>query len=546
EPFRYARQLGVNPLAVVGNVQTRLGIRFRLDEIINFEDVALTANAEIADLDWKKGVFGLDVSRGAFKLSLDNKGMELAGNAQLSDSPAVISWRENFGDKVGFRRQLKISTPVTATTLKNLGLEISSFITGQLAAVVNVTGYDNGVNNIDGVFDLRDAAFTTPLLQLTKRPGQPGQATATIQLRNHRVAAISKLSVDTGELKVTGSLTFHPDGQTMKDIEITRLVAGRTDISAKLVGDRTGAKRGTISGTSLDLVPILAKRSDSGDFLLTPIDIAGSIGTLHFSRDRSVTNFQGDAQFDGKSWRRIRLDALAEGKKVQIALIPDAQGRALTVRADDAGAAFRSLNVIDTIRGGRITISARGVDGPQGATFRGRAEMLNFRIVRAPVMARIMALASFSGIGNLLATDQGVEFQEFSAPFSMANGIISVTNARAIGSQIGITASGSLDFPKDRADLRGTVVPAYTLNSIVGKIPLIGDVLVGERNSGLLAATYSVRGPLSNPELNVNPLTMLTPGFLRNITEIFEGRSGEVENPPAPQFDPNGPSRETR
>jgi hypothetical protein len=123
--------------------------------------------------------------------------------------------------------------------------------------------------------------------------------------------------------------------------------------------------------------------------------------------------------------------------------------------------------------------------------------------------------------------------------------VVEVTDGHAQGSQIGITVSGRLDTRSDVADLRGTIVPLYLLNSMVGKIPLLGDVIVGEKRSGLFAARYTVSGELSRPNVSVNPLSMFTPGPFR---KLFDGPVAEREGGmPAvrhdgPTPDPAGPA----
>jgi hypothetical protein len=135
------------------------------------------------------------------------------------------------------------------------------------------------------------------------------------------------------------------------------------------------------------------------------------------------------------------------------------------------------------------------------------------------VWARLLAMASFEGIGNLLATDRGVEFGALALPFRYRQGMIEVTDGRAEGSQIGITISGRLDSRRDIANISGTIVPLYLLNSMVGKIPLLGEVIVKEKGGGLFAARFAIEGDLKNPSFTVNPLSMLTPGPFRRLFE---------------------------
>ncbi len=80
-------------------------------------------------------------------------------------------------------------------------------------------------------------------------------------------------------------------------------------------------------------------------------------------------------------------------------------------------------------------------------------------------------------------------------------------------------------------DLTGVVVPAASTNRVLGNIPVLGQLLTGGEGQGLFAVTYDVAGPLDAPEVGVNPLSALAPGFLRGLF----GRLGDLEATPAPK-----------
>ena len=56
----------------------------------------------------------------------------------------------------------------------------------------------------------------------------------------------------------------------------------------------------------------------------------------------------------------------------------------------------------------------------------------------------------------------------------------------------------------------------------LGRIPVIGGLFSAERGGGLVAVNYGYRGPLANPTVAVNPLSALTPGFLRGLFKMFD------------------------
>lgn len=518
KPLGFASALGVNPVAVTADVKATINVKFLLSEHVKLDDVDIRADAELARFAWKKGLFNLDIADGRFKLSVDKKGMALSGDGRLGEEAASIKWAEAFGKNITPRRTLDLKTRFKVETMAQAGFDVRQHMTGAFGAELKITGTDDGRTQLDGVYDLEDASFTTPGLPITKPRGMPATGRSLVVLQNQRVVSVPRFSIESAALQATGSTVFHADGITLRTMELNRLVAGRTDIRAVIQGEKDGSKTVRIDGASFDLAPILAARTESGDVPLPPFRLSAKVSRLYFARDRFVTDFVGEANHDGKRWRGIALDAkVGKGAPVALRLVEIAGGRALQVTTQDAGAALKAFNVTDTIVGGTLLIRANADDRKPDQGFVGSADMRNYRIIRAPAMARLLAMASFEGLGNLLATDQGVEFGTLVMPFRFHQGLIEVKDGHAEGSQIGITVSGRVDTRKDLANLNGTVVPLYMLNSMIGKIPLLGEVIVKEKGGGLIAARFSVEGDLKNPHLVVNPLSMLTPGPFRRL-----------------------------
>ena len=78
--------------------------------------------------------------------------------------------------------------------------------------------------------------------------------------------------------------------------------------------------------------------------------------------------------------------------------------------------------------------------------------------------------------------------------------------------------------------LKGSLVPAYGINSLLSNIPLLGDVLASKKGEGIFGVTYSATGNADQPNISVNPLSVLTPGILRRI---FEGHMPNAANAPS-------------
>ncbi len=84
---------------------------------------------------------------------------------------------------------------------------------------------------------------------------------------------------------------------------------------------------------------------------------------------------------------------------------------------------------------------------------------------------------------------------------------------------MGLTFEGLLDQQEKKIDISGTVIPLSNVNEALKNIPILGSIL-GGKDGALFAATYALKGNLSDPKVTINPLSVLAPGFLRKI--LFE------------------------
>jgi hypothetical protein len=122
------------------------------------------------------------------------------------------------------------------------------------------------------------------------------------------------------------------------------------------------------------------------------------------------------------------------------------------------------------------------------------------------------------------AAPHTVTFTKLRMRFSRNGGRLSIDDVVVWGPQIGLSLEGVLDVGANRVNVTGTFVPAYSLNNLFSKVPVIGFFLGGGNDQGLLGVTFRVSGTLSNPTLSINPMSAVAPGFLR---KIFEFRQSE-------------------
>ncbi|MDC0200297.1 hypothetical protein OAJ40_00260, partial [Candidatus Pelagibacter sp.] len=144
----------------------------------------------------------------------------------------------------------------------------------------------------------------------------------------------------------------------------------------------------------------------------------------------------------------------------------------------------------------------------------------NFKVQEVPILAKLLTLASLQGIADLL-TGEGVRFTDFEMIYSKTSNLITIDEIYAIGPAISIMMEGYVESKK-LVSLRGTLVPATTINRTISSIPLIGNLLVGKKvGEGVFGVSFKIKGPPKDLKTKVNPIKTLTPRFItRTLKKI--------------------------
>ena len=145
-------------------------------------------------------------------------------------------------------------------------------------------------------------------------------------------------------------------------------------------------------------------------------------------------------------------------------------------------------------------------------------KIYDFKVKEVPVLAKILTLASLQGIADLL-TGEGIRFNEFEMDYESEKSLTTINEMYAIGPAISILMEGYIE--KDKlTSLRGTLVPATTINKTISKIPLLGDILVGKKvGEGVFGVSFKIKGPPKDLNTSVNPIKTLTPRFITRTLE---------------------------
>ena len=150
---------------------------------------------------------------------------------------------------------------------------------------------------------------------------------------------------------------------------------------------------------------------------------------------------------------------------------------------------------------------------------RSKLNIYNFKLQKLPALTKLLTLASLQGIADTLS-GEGIRFNEFEMNFNNKDSLMTIDEIYAIGPAISILMSGYVDDENKLISLRGTLVPATTINKSIGSIPLLGKILVGDKTGeGVFGVSFKIKGPPKNLKTTVNPVKTLTPRFITRTLE---------------------------
>lgn len=523
-PLGFVSQLGMQPAGVSGQTRTELKFSFPIDRSIDLADLRFNGRSELSDINVPNFAFGKTIAADRLSLKVDKAGLELSGDATVGSLPARIKWTELFDEKEPYKRRYEAQTVLDEAGRKGMGLpDLSPYVTGPLAVDLSYLQAATGKKELALKIALADSEMWVPGIRWRKKKGQDGLFWLSVEVQPDGAIQVPQFDLQTATLSASGNMAFDKNKNLLK-ASVEKFAHGRSEVSGTVTPHADGGFNVTLGGSQFDVATFLEDEEVSDQELpsLPNLHISARLDKVWISKTISLSRLSGQLVGGADGWQNVNMTGHVRGNH-QIKLAYEAGPVSqLTLSASDAGETFRTFELLDAIQGGTLALSARKSDDKKPDAWVGTLEVTDFVMVKAPVLAKVLTNLSLTGIQNNLA-GKGIQFAKLNIPFQYENEVFTMNNARSVGSELGITSEGSIDRKSDSIRLKGTIVPAYTINSVLGNIPVLGAIFTGKKGSGVFAATYQISGSTSEPKISVNPLAALAPGFLRNLIGIFDG-----------------------
>ena len=240
------------------------------------------------------------------------------------------------------------------------------------------------------------------------------------------------------------------------------------------------------------------------------------IGKYFVERVSYLSNVQGEIQIKNNKVFNSNIKAkLNKKRKFNLTIFTDGTNKTFTnVEIDGPEPFIKNFKFIKGFKEGKLIYESTNYKGNTISNLK----INDFKVQEVPVLAKILILASLQGIADLL-TGEGIRFTEFEMDYETSGNNTKIKEMYAIGPAISIMMEGYV-VKNELTSLRGTLVPATTINKTISKIPMLGEILVGKKiGEGVFGVSFKIKGPPKKLKTTVNPIKTLTPRFITRTLE---------------------------
>ena len=534
-------KIGVFDLKTIepaGEIEMTMNATLPIDADLSGDQVSIAADATISGGSFANLPYGLRVDNAELVANFANNLVELTGTAEVAEIASDFSFQSDVTEnKVSFIAKAAPST-IIADKLANLtDFEIGGRVGG---SVTMQTDMSFDALTIQLSTDMRGASVNVPELSWAKLPAENGYGRMTFVLRNGRVERLQDVDISLGSLSIIGQVALGQTG-ALQGAFLERITWPGNDLREVIVEANGDELKIGAEARIVDLAPlrrnkgVSAGRKISFDLVADQfvvgdgVTLGGHLTGTKFKQGGGSAVFSGNLLYQGRplvneaelklvfgdSGEFLKGNGLVGGAETSIHFV-DGKNRVpqLTMASKNAGRLLNGLDVTDAIRSGEIEIINRFVPG-NFSDFDSEMRLSNFNVVEAPRAVRAFSVLGPIGLLQLVKGD-GTRFDWGEAAFHKRGSSVSIKTMRGGGSDIAVSMVGRYDKNTREVDISGNLVPASLINTVIGAIPILGNLLTGIDKDGLFVTQFSMTGPVDDPDTSAKAAS-LVPGILRDV-----------------------------
>ncbi|MGI9386716.1 MAG: AsmA-like C-terminal region-containing protein, partial [Methyloligellaceae bacterium] len=549
ERLGYIKEVGFKPAKSGGDVSAEFRIIMPLLKDLKFRDLKMEGNVKLRKAKFARLFGSVGIDGGSVDFGITEKAIDAQGVLRLNGVPTKVTWQRIFAASTLKQPPLRLYGILDAAARKRLGLSVDHMIVGNLPVEITIRPSPSGSMKLHLHADVGSSELVLTNVGWRKAPGRAAVIDFDIVKNDRGLTNLENFKIVGNDIAIDGRISVDAQN-SIKEFHFKKFslnVITQLEISGKRTNGRlwdVSAKGETYDGRqffrSLFSAGQLTEKKLASQQSRSNLRLRAEIGTVVGYSGTTLKQVSVDiVKRDGKL-AVIKASGKLNGRKPVGVQLLDKPGerRELRAHAEDAGDAFRLIGFYPSIEGGEAKLVV-DLDGRGAAEKTGTLWVRDFNILGDPVVSEVLASSFQEGdLTNETSTPkrrrgqrvqrQKIFFDYMQVPFSVGSGQFVFHDSIIKGPALGATMRGQVDFKRKNIDLSGTYSPLYGLNSVPGQLPIIGPLLGGSRGEGLIGITFAVQGKMESPRVLVNPVSMVAPGFLRQLLFDFGRQQGRV------------------
>ena len=535
EPAHLIRGAGLNTAAIDGKIEGHIKLGFPL--VSNIAMTELTTEGRLRITDGRiKGIFGAhDLSGAKIDIDISDKAVDVSGDVLFAGIPVRVAAQHILNQPPDRQPPIKLTATLDNADRTALGLDINDIIQGEVPVDIQITREAKGEARTRVVADLTRAELSLDSLAWYKQAGKPGAFAFEPQRHPGGRLDLNNVKLSGDTIAAEGSIVIGADNKPKEFSfrEFTINTISRLEVYGTMKAGNIWDIRA--KGIRFDARDVFREMFNVGATTKRPLsknkpglDLTAEIDTVLGYEDTHLRNVRilMQRRIDGGVEKMTSLDLIAShdnGKSFQAQIRNDPRnGRRLAANSEDAGLTFKTVGFYPNASGGRLGIEVQ-LDGKAGVERSGSLVATQFAVLGDPVVSEVFQNTDTPASGTTprqRIVRQQFDFDWMRIPFLVGSGQFVMNDAQIRGPVLGATWRGKVDFHAKAMQINGTYVPLQGLNSAVSGIPILGQLLTGPKGEGMFGITFSVMGSTANPEVVVNPLSMMAPGVFREMFQL--------------------------
>ena len=490
---------------------------------LNLKD--FKADGVLTKLLRKKIFYNLDLNSENMKFSLDKNSFSIEGNATLGETDVLLKGKKNYIDLSKFVSKYSLSGKIDENAIeKSFELKATSYIKGPIDFNASYFIFKDNKERIKTSNNLKDVELKIPALNITKYKGTEATADIDFNFSNKKLKEIKIINYKEENKEMKGLVKLSKEFKPYKSLELDLKNNGKKT-SIKIIKNKnlnTLDLKGDYLDFSETLKETLIEEQKEDSFLvkLQPVKINLEAKEILVGEEKSIYKVDAILKYENKLFKEAKVySKLKDEKEFSLTISPKENSRELVINSNDAGLFLRTFSINKSGKEGEFVLHGEYDDTKETHPLTSSVTIRSMRLIKAPTLAKILNLASIGIVSAL--SGEGILINKLKSEFVLEKGVLNLNKYEAYGPDVGFSNQGNIYLRKKEVDLEGAIIPMVTLNKIIGSIPVLGKILTNERK-GIWSFVYTIKGDLDEPEVRVNPIKTITPGFIQKFFSVFK------------------------